>query len=246
MTDIVASRATMVVTPHPDDESFGCGATIARVRDAGTQVTVVAVTDGRHSSRSQILSADELGALRSRELRDAVGALHVPDEDIVELGVEDGTATKALADVVQHIQRLLTDRRPQQLFIPSALDSHPDHRAVHAAALTAARAVHFSGPVFAFPVWAWSEGPLITAVERPTRAGRIARACALMLRRPYIVDQGGFRSAKRAALSAYASQTTNLTGERNWAFLGPNFVDLFLSGAEVFEPIAVHGDKSAR
>ncbi len=36
----------MVVMPHPDDECFGCGSTIARYSAEGATVSLVAMTRG--------------------------------------------------------------------------------------------------------------------------------------------------------------------------------------------------------
>ncbi len=39
----------VVVAPHPDDELLAIGATLAAATDAGTEITIVAVTDGEAS-----------------------------------------------------------------------------------------------------------------------------------------------------------------------------------------------------
>src|SRR5687767_6864064 len=45
----------MVVAPHPDDETLGCGGTIAKHAAAGDQVEVLIITDGG-ASRARGLS----------------------------------------------------------------------------------------------------------------------------------------------------------------------------------------------
>ena len=37
---------TLVVAPHPDDESLGCGGAIVLLRKFGNEVTVLTVSDG--------------------------------------------------------------------------------------------------------------------------------------------------------------------------------------------------------
>ena len=44
------SGRIVVLAPHMDDETLGCGGTIARHVQAGAQVTVVFLTDGRHGA----------------------------------------------------------------------------------------------------------------------------------------------------------------------------------------------------
>jgi N-acetylglucosamine malate deacetylase 1 len=38
----------VVLAPHMDDEVLGCGGTMARQVAAGSDVTVIFLTDGRH------------------------------------------------------------------------------------------------------------------------------------------------------------------------------------------------------
>ena len=59
-----AGRSCLVLAPHPDDETLGVGALIARKRAAGTRVRVLVVTDGRGSHVSSVLDPDALAAVR--------------------------------------------------------------------------------------------------------------------------------------------------------------------------------------
>ncbi|MFD0389233.1 PIG-L deacetylase family protein [Tistrella bauzanensis] len=66
----------LVLTPHPDDESLGCGAAIAAASRRGVAVTVAVVTDGRGSHPDAPgFPPERLVALRLRELRKAVATL---------------------------------------------------------------------------------------------------------------------------------------------------------------------------
>ena len=56
----------MVIAPHPDDEVIGCGGTIIRHVQAGDQVKLLLVTDGRRS-RAQGLDPEEMAARRQQE-----------------------------------------------------------------------------------------------------------------------------------------------------------------------------------
>ena len=39
-------RPAFILAPHPDDETFGCGGTIARKLAAGATIHVIVMTDG--------------------------------------------------------------------------------------------------------------------------------------------------------------------------------------------------------
>lgn len=45
----VGTRRLVIVAPHPDDETLGCGLLIAAAVRAGVRVAVIALTDGQAS-----------------------------------------------------------------------------------------------------------------------------------------------------------------------------------------------------
>ncbi|MDR7327419.1 MULTISPECIES: PIG-L deacetylase family protein [Catenuloplanes] len=227
-TDTLTGRALMVLAPHPDDETFGCGALIARARANGDPVTVVVATDGARSTTSARLSATGLARLRTGELHAACTELGVTD--VVQLGFPDGTLTANRDALTARLGALFEDRRPGHVLLPCREDAHPDHRALHHAGLAA-------GPVraFAYPVWAWFEAPVFPAAAAADRARLWAWAAA---RSGWLrVPAGPFLDAKRQAIAAYASQTTNLTGEPGWSHLDPRFVAAFLGPHELFRAL---------
>lgn len=90
----------LVVSPHPDDESLGCGGVIARHRAAGDAVRVVIVTNGDAFGQAAWWAKPgwglgpaqflHLGALRQTECEAAVGRLGVAPGDVIFLSYPDG------------------------------------------------------------------------------------------------------------------------------------------------------------
>ena len=60
--DAVGGRRLMLVHAHPDDESIGNGATMARYVDEGAEVTLVTCTLGEEGE----VLVDDLGSPRRR------------------------------------------------------------------------------------------------------------------------------------------------------------------------------------
>jgi LmbE family N-acetylglucosaminyl deacetylase len=240
VTDVLSARNTLVLAPHPDDETFGAGATIARCRAAGVPVTVLIASDGRHSSPSRSLTPDELAAIRATEVRAACRALGVAEADVVELGFEDGTLEANCSALASRLRTIICDRRPSQILVPSVHDDHPDHRGLHHALLRAvADGLPVACDIFAYPVWAWAQGPWFFHVAARERAKPVlwALRCAFGRARPLLVRTDGVSNAKREAMQAHATQTTNYTGEPTWNWLRPEFCDLFAMPAEVLFPV---------
>lgn len=235
-TGLVSGRRLMVVAAHPDDETLGCGGVIARARSDGNPVTVVVATDGRHSTRSAVVAAPALAQLRTAELRTACASLGVPESSVVALGWEDGSLRLRVPQLAARLADLLAERRPEVVLVPSGQDDHPDHCALHAAAVRAISTMSAPYLVLRYPIWAWANGPWFLDAPAGRRAALLGwAACQLAGRNWVRVACGPHMSTKRAALAAYASQLTNLTGEQSWSHLPAEFVSLFLQPYEMFQ-----------
>jgi N-acetylglucosamine malate deacetylase 1 len=125
-----AVRRVLVVAPHPDDETIGCGGTIARLAAAGAKVDVVVVTDGEATIGSA--GAPEVVAARRRQEVNAACAL-LGAQPPTHLGLPDGRVSSAVSRLAEGLQRALERTDPQLLLVPWVLEAHPDHRAVTAA-----------------------------------------------------------------------------------------------------------------
>ncbi|HEX9161692.1 MAG TPA: PIG-L deacetylase family protein [Thermoanaerobaculia bacterium] len=135
---------TLVVAPHPDDESLGAGGLIAHVARRGANVRVVFLTHGENNPWPQRIARRrwhisdhdrrEWGRARRREAKRALIALGVPPQAAIFLEYpDDGLPQLEKNALPETIARVLREFRPTLLVIPSADDFHPDHRATHRA-----------------------------------------------------------------------------------------------------------------
>jgi LmbE family N-acetylglucosaminyl deacetylase len=125
-----------VFAPHPDDETFGCGGTIAKKISEGYEILVVILTDGRHAF-SKVLgifsdpSPEELRVIRQRELINATKILGVPEKNLIWLGFEDGCLEKYEKEAEEKVLEILRENKPKEIYFPHKRDAHPDHRATN-------------------------------------------------------------------------------------------------------------------
>jgi len=240
VTEASAGRSCLVVAPHPDDETLGCGVTIMRKLDAGTPVKVAIATDGRRSSDSKVMSAEELVRVRRQEALEATGRLGLGPDDVVFLDFEDQGLADNLAELTERLAALVEGFRPEELLVASVLDHHPDHHAVGQAARRLLDAAAFDGRLAEYPMGFWRTMPWR---GRPRGAARTAWSflsgslSAVARLRPELVRTDGYLDRKRHVLDAYASQLTNLTGEAEWWTLDDPFLEHFLGPYEVHLPV---------
>lgn len=76
--ELLAGRPLVVLAPHPDDETLGCGALLFDAASQDVPCSVICVTDGSRSHpNSRIWSSDRLAQQRRGELEAAVAVLGV-------------------------------------------------------------------------------------------------------------------------------------------------------------------------
>ena len=156
-----ADRRLLLVHAHPDDESIGNGATMARYAEQGDQVTLVTCTLGEEGevigAELAHLAADRddaLGSHRIGELAAAMAALGVSDHrflggpgryrDSGMMGVDSNERPDCfwqadLDEAAGHLVAVVREVRPQVLvtYDPDGGYGHPDHIQAHRVAMRA-------------------------------------------------------------------------------------------------------------
>lgn len=141
MEQAIPSRV-MGVFAHPDDAAFFCGATLAKLARAGSQITVVVATSGDKGSSDPTMTSEVLVSIREAEERACNAVLGV--HDVIFLRYPDGELFPTL-QLRRDITRLLRHKQPDLVitldprtwFYGSFGVNHPDHRAIGAATLEA-------------------------------------------------------------------------------------------------------------
>jgi N-acetylglucosamine malate deacetylase 1 len=127
MTD--RQQEVLVLAPHPDDETFGCGGTIRMLTQRGVAVDVTFLTRGEMGVEGHAPSAQltrEMAETRTREARAACGVLgvrHVKFLDGHDMQLQ--SEPEHVATIVD----LLSSRQYQRVFCPWQHDAHIDHGA---------------------------------------------------------------------------------------------------------------------
>lgn len=122
-------NAILVVAPHPDDETLGCGGTLLRHIASGDQVHWLVVTD----MHTEYGFSQAMVSQRQVELQDVAAAYGFSSTH--NLGFSP-TKLDALpkGDLVGAIGRVFKEISPKVVYLPFRGDVHTDHAAVFDAA----------------------------------------------------------------------------------------------------------------
>ncbi len=201
---------TLIVAPHPDDETLGCGGIIALLCATlgvpGTRVLVLTDGVGSHpnsrqfpaSARRNLREGETLQAMQRLGCEEAAGA-------VTFLGWPDGTLpdapeTVGFAQAQAAVAHCLKEFAIRTVLVPWRRDTHPDHRAAYqlvTAAVASAETTEEPGAepcrLIEYPLWIWERG----AAEDAPQAAE-ARAWRL--------DVSTVLQAKRNAIQEHRSQ----------------------------------------
>ncbi|HEX3983663.1 MAG TPA: PIG-L deacetylase family protein [Acidisoma sp.] len=154
----LAGRCPLVLAPHPDDESLGCGGLLAQCSAAGIPAQVAILTDGSHSHPgSASYPPPRLASVRHEEARAALAILGLPETSLFWIGAEDtrlpATGTEAEA-IIAWLSAICEETGCTLLFAPWRHDPHCDHEASNILAATLAERTGLA--LMNYPVWGWT------------------------------------------------------------------------------------------
>jgi LmbE family N-acetylglucosaminyl deacetylase len=214
-------KTPLILAPHPDDESLGCGGLVAACCDAGIWPQVAILTDGAASHPGSATHPPaRLAAMREVEARTALGILGLPPERIMFLRFPDtkmpreGTAYEA---ALATLEACCTARTI--VIGPWREDPHCDHETSAAFARALAQAANVA--LWTYPVWGWLRDPAQTLPPQRIEGIRL--------------DIAAFLPAKRRAIAAHATQYGNVIRDSPHGFrLPPALLAIFARPYEVF------------
>jgi len=123
-----------VISPHPDDETLGCGGTLLKHKDSGDQLDWIIVTRA-HSPQWEAALLDR----KEREIA-AVATAYGFDQ-VVRLGFPTMQLdTLPLGNLIGSIGEAVEKTKPDQLYLIHSGDIHSDHRLVFDATMSALKA----------------------------------------------------------------------------------------------------------
>jgi LmbE family N-acetylglucosaminyl deacetylase len=133
--------SVLVIAPHADDESLGCGGLLNKLAGQDTRVHIAYVAvDGFHHYGLPSNTSYEQRISEIKEVvqvfGDATWEILYGNADLIEK-----MDTVPRRDLVDHFERLCNEHKPDLLLLPAGTDYDQDHVAVFQAGFAAARPI---------------------------------------------------------------------------------------------------------
>ena len=174
---IVDGRNVLIVFAHPDDESYGPGATLAGLAARGARLTLLTFTRGELSTLGVgeggvAAGPEELAEIRERELQHAAAELGVADLRLFRY--PDGGLSEVPREELEGLVLAALDELEPVLvvtFSPGGISGHSDHMTACRVTVAAVAAWAERRGVPPPPVYGWAMPEGLGAVLKE-RLGR--------------------------------------------------------------------------
>src|SRR6056297_3000634 len=199
----------IILAPHTDDGEFGCGGTIAKYLEKGSNVYYVAFSTAKKSV-PEGLPQDIL----EKEVKEATKRLGIKPKNLIIYGFEVRKLNYIRQDILEEMVKLKRELNPDLVLLPSPNDLHQDHSTVAMEGLRAFKQTS------------------ILAYEVPWNNLNFKNQCFVKLEEKHI-------KKKIYALDAYNSQKTRVYAKEDFIFslAKTRGVQVSTEYAEAFETI---------
>lgn len=237
-----------IVFAHPDDETIGCGAQLARWAGA----TLVLVTDGapvnlKDAHALGFATAAEYAAVRRRELGHALVIAGVPADAPLTLDIPDQQVSHRLVELTHRLIEIIETRNLGVLCTHAYEGGHPDHDATAFAVHAAARLLEARGRsvlVLEMPFYQAGDGDMARqrfapAADIPEITVRLSPEEQALKRRmmaayrtqaailgPFEVKTEHFRVAPRYDFTVLPNRGRLLYEQQDWGLTGAEWIVL--------------------
>ena len=120
----------LIIAPHPDDETLGCGGTIRLLIESKKKVKVLFLTSGDKANPNLLNSSQshitDYSLLREKEAENALKVLGVSDYEFLRF--PDRELRENYKTVLEKNLRIFEDYKPDIIYTPSMVELNPDHR----------------------------------------------------------------------------------------------------------------------
>jgi LmbE family N-acetylglucosaminyl deacetylase len=244
-------NSALVLAPHPDDETLGCGGTIIKKKMAGAKIRVVFTTDGRHAQ--DLIPEEHLKNIRTREVLAATHSLGLDEKDVIFLEFEDTKLKENQKAVISRVTEILLREQPMQVFIPYYKDILPDHIYTNKIVLSALKMCGIKAIIYEYPIWFWYHWPWVSEPQCSQQHILIRIKCHLLASLRFLryfncfVYVGDVLKLKRTALENYKSQMIRPIADPHQPMLAEvsngEFLRCFYQEREIFYKYYFNGKR---
>lgn len=118
-------KRVLVLAPHTDDGEFGCGGTLNKLGELGSDIYYASFSFARKS-----LPPDAPLNATEKELYEATNILGIKKDNLILYDYEVRVFAERRQFILDDMLKLNKDIKPDLVFLPNSQDTHQDHNVI--------------------------------------------------------------------------------------------------------------------
>lgn len=195
-------KSVVAVEPHPDDVEILCMGSLLKLRETGTRITIVCLTNGNKGAGYDLkIGYDEIAAIRFSEASNVAKEIGA---EFVNLGAEDGYLYDD-PELRNELAAVFRRAEAEVVLAPSPNDYHTDH--------TIGSEIAFQAAILASLPQAKIQE---TALERAPATYYYDTITGLEFEPSFFIDVSDVFERKKELIKLHASQMENMSTVYDW------------------------------
>ena len=120
---LVKFNKVLVLAPHTDDGEMGCGGTISKLIEEGSEVYYLAFSSAKQSLKERGLNENTL----IQETKEAIKVLGIKKNNLTILNYDVRNFDSSRQKILDEIVKFKDSFKPDLILMPSLRDIHQDH-----------------------------------------------------------------------------------------------------------------------
>jgi len=117
----------LIVSPHPDDETLGCGMLIKSLVENQQKVKIIILSRGEGSMPDSDISPEAIAKIRKELAIRAIGTTGLTSTDLSILNFPDGRFADVSDNDISCLRKKIETFNPDTIIIPHPWELSPDH-----------------------------------------------------------------------------------------------------------------------
>lgn len=147
----VNSKTTLIIAPHPDDETFGCAGLIFQKKNLNSKVYVLFLTGGEGSIKD--FPKEEIKENRIKTSKNVCLKLKV--DEVFNFDIEDGKIDSKDIQTQNKLKKLILEKEIKEVYVTHEFENWSDHNQASKLAFNVVSRIKINIKLYYYWVWIW-------------------------------------------------------------------------------------------
>ena len=147
----ISSKTSLIIAPHPDDETFGCVGLISKKKNLNSKVYLLFLTNGDNSIKD--FSKEEIKENRVKTSKEVCEKLNI--DEVFYFDIDDGKIDSEDKQIQTKLEELILEKEIKEVYVTHEFENWSDHNQASKLAFEIVSKTKGDIKLYYYWVWVW-------------------------------------------------------------------------------------------